>query len=61
MVKYADFDELEAIAYNVRKGYAVITNEEEFTNSINSLYNSFQFWDDMTEEEKKKYGYYDDE
>ena len=60
MINYADFDELESIAYNIRKGYAVITDEEAFTIAINRLYDSFQFWENMTEDDKKKYGFYDE-
>jgi len=52
---YVDTDELESIAYNIRKGYAVVTNEEAFTRSINSLYDSIQFWENMTKDEKKEY------
>jgi hypothetical protein len=55
-----DIDEIEGIVYNIRKGYAIVTDEDEFTKSINSLYRSIRFWEDMTEDEKKQYGYYDE-
>ncbi len=43
-----DIDEIEGIVYNIRKGYAIVTDEDEFTKSINSLYRSIRFWEDMT-------------
>ena len=52
---YVDTDELEGIAYNIRKGYAVVTNENAFSRGITELYDSITFWDNMTEDEKKKY------
>ena len=46
-------DELESIVYNIREGYAVITDENAFSRGITELYNSIEFWDNMTKDEKK--------
>ena len=56
----ADEEDVEGISYLIRKGYAVIIDEQKFNERYWLLSESIQQWEFMNEDDKKKYGFYDE-
>tara|TARA_R100001086_G_scaffold187999_1_gene106052 strand:- start:28 stop:201 length:174 start_codon:yes stop_codon:yes gene_type:complete len=56
----ADEEDVEGISYLIRKGYAVIIDEQKFNEGYWLLSESIQQWEFMNEDDKKKYGFYDE-
>ena len=49
----ADEEDVEGISYLIRKGYAVIIDEQKFNEGYWLLSESIQQWEFMNEDEKK--------